>query len=355
MAVAAALVAAVTAVVGVAAMLGVFSGDDAAEAVASCPASGQAVPVVTTAAELDAAQLAIAATIISVANSDPKLGGNAAIIGLIAGIAESGLKVDLPGQGDRDSVGVFQQRPSAGWGTVAEEENPGDSARMFFGVSAGMTADTGLAEIPGWQHMDPGAAAQAVQRSAFPSRYDEQLPLARELVDNARTSGPSTVIDNCADLNPGNVTIGGNVTLPAAVLEAVAQEPAVIQTAIAYAVAQVGKPYIWGGVGPAGYDCSGLVLAAYGSAGVALPHYSGDQYAAMLHIPVGPGPDWWAPLLPGDVIFYEPAGGAPQHELMYLGAGWMVEAPHTGTVIRVAAVYGGAFGVGRPYPSGVPA
>lgn len=63
---------------------------------------------------------------------------------------------------DHDSVGLFQQRPSSGWGTVAELMRPSYAARAFY---------TALAEIPGWQGMSVTAAAQAVQISAFPDAY----------------------------------------------------------------------------------------------------------------------------------------------------------------------------------------
>ncbi|KXC06969.1 peptidoglycan-binding protein LysM [Microbacterium hominis] len=75
--------------------------------------------------------------------------------------------------GDRDSLGLFQQRPSTGWGTPDEVRDPHRSAEAFFtGVSGpdGMLT-RGLLDVPGWESMDFGAAAQAVQVSAYPERY----------------------------------------------------------------------------------------------------------------------------------------------------------------------------------------
>ncbi|MGN9806142.1 hypothetical protein [Micromonospora sp. L32] len=72
---------------------------------------------------------------------------------------------DYPHQGsgsDHDSVGLFQQRPSSGWGTVAQLMRPAYAARAFY---------TALAEVPGWREMSVTAAAQAVQVSAFPDAY----------------------------------------------------------------------------------------------------------------------------------------------------------------------------------------
>lgn len=94
----------------------------------------------------------------------------AAIIGVATGIVESGLR-NLAG-GDRDSVGVFQQRPSQGWGTVEQCMNVTYAAGAFF------------ARFPGnWASQDPGAVAQSVQRSAFPGKYDGAIPDATALVN----------------------------------------------------------------------------------------------------------------------------------------------------------------------------
>lgn len=71
--------------------------------------------------------------------------------------------------GDRDSVGLFQQRPSTGWGTVAELQTPATAARLFYVGREGLTR--GLLDIPGWQSMSLTQAAQAVQISAYPDHY----------------------------------------------------------------------------------------------------------------------------------------------------------------------------------------
>ena len=75
--------------------------------------------------------------------------------------------------GDQDSVGLFQQRPSSGWGTVSQIRDPRYAARAFFGGPSSTTpgATKGLLDVPRWQHMSLTDAAQAVQRSAFPEAY----------------------------------------------------------------------------------------------------------------------------------------------------------------------------------------
>lgn len=99
--------------------------------------------------------------------------------------------------------------------------------------------------------------------------------------------------------------------------------------AIAFARSQLGKPYRYAATGPDSYDCSGLTMAAWGAAGVSMPHYSGAQYTSFPRVPLGA-------LQPGDLVFYGPGGGS--HVAMYLGDGLMIESPHTGAVVRVAAL-----------------
>ena len=93
------------------------------------------------------------------------------VVALAAAAQESGLR-NLR-YGDRDSIGIFQQRPSAGWGTNAQLLSVDYAARLFYGgpsnPNAGITR--GLLEIAGWQNMSVTQAAQAVQLSAFPNAY----------------------------------------------------------------------------------------------------------------------------------------------------------------------------------------
>lgn len=109
--------------------------------------------------------------------------------------------------------------------------------------------------------------------------------------------------------------------------------------AVAAAMSQVGTPYVWGGSSPGGFDCSGLVMWAWGRAGVDLPHFSGAQMADTAPVPFNA-------MEPGDLIFYGPGGSV--HVAMYIGGGQMVEATHTGDYVRVDPVRGGFVGIGRP-------
>jgi cell wall-associated NlpC family hydrolase len=116
--------------------------------------------------------------------------------------------------------------------------------------------------------------------------------------------------------------------------------------AIAYAQAQIGKPYVWGGTGPDGFDCSGLVMDAYASAGVSIPRTSQDQWAA--------GPQVSSPQ-PGDLVFFAGAdgtSGAPGHVGLVIGPHTMIEAYASGFPVRVSAFGDSAAAPGDGDPVG---
>lgn len=128
------------------------------------------VPTAAPATDLDAEQIENARTIIRVGR---ELGvpDRGIAIALATAMVESWIRnVDW---GDRDSLGLFQQRPSTGWGSPDQVRDPVLSTTAFFeGVSGPDGLITrGLLDVPGWESMDFGAAAQAVQVSAYPERY----------------------------------------------------------------------------------------------------------------------------------------------------------------------------------------
>ncbi|GAA3745342.1 hypothetical protein HDA32_005124 [Spinactinospora alkalitolerans] len=106
--------------------------------------------------------------------------------------------------------------------------------------------------------------------------------------------------------------------------------------AVEWALRQVGKPYIWGGVGPAGFDCSGLTMKAWQAAGVGIPRVTTDQYHAGQRVSLDQ-------LQPGDLLFYDTTdlgapGPAPSHVTMYIGDGQMINAPSTGSDVRTESI-----------------
>jgi cell wall-associated NlpC family hydrolase len=105
-----------------------------------------------------------------------------------------------------------------------------------------------------------------------------------------------------------------------------------VSAVIAYARAQVGKPYKWGGEGPDSFDCSGLTMMAWRQAGVNLSHFTGAQWAETSRVAI-------ADLRPGDLVFYGDSGPTSHHMGLYIGGGRMIEAPYTGTHVREASIY----------------
>jgi cell wall-associated NlpC family hydrolase len=99
--------------------------------------------------------------------------------------------------------------------------------------------------------------------------------------------------------------------------------------AVAYAYAQLGTPYLWGGDGPAGFDCSGLTQAAYTSAGIQLPRTAQAQFDAGTLVPAG------EPLEPGDLVFFGADTAHVDHVGIVVNANEMIDAPHTGALVRI--------------------
>ncbi|MGC4788596.1 NlpC/P60 family protein [Micromonospora sp. DT178] len=110
-------------------------------------------------------------------------------------------------------------------------------------------------------------------------------------------------------------------------------------TAVKFACAQIGKPYVWGAEGPNSYDCSGLMLAAWAKAGVSLPHNAAQQRRATASVSRGE-------LRPGDLVFYY---SDLHHVGMYVGGGWVVHASRAGVPIKMKRVDDGPIhSYGRP-------
>nr|WP_184080861.1 C40 family peptidase [Nocardiopsis mwathae] len=108
------------------------------------------------------------------------------------------------------------------------------------------------------------------------------------------------------------------------------------RAAVEWALKQVGKPYVWGGEGPGGFDCSGLTMKAWQAAGVTIPRVTTDQYRIGQRVSLDE-------LQPGDLLFYDTTdlgapGPAPSHVTMYIGDGQMVNAPSSGQTVRTEPI-----------------
>ncbi len=256
-----------------------------------------------TAARLTPTQQQTVALIISI-GKQRNLPALAWQVAIQAGMQESNL-TNLSG-GDRDSAGIFQMRPSQGWGTYQQVTDPTYEVNKFYDVLTG---------IPGWQQNRPGEAAQAVERSAFPLAYNNWESMGAYLVQHVgQVSDPSGCGAGVGNLLPPPTQAAAK--------------------AISFALSQIGKPYLWGGVGPAAYDCSGLMLKAYGAAGINLPRVAADQFHAGALLPVRDAQ-------PGDLMFLAVDPTNPvtiHHVFMYLGNNEIVEAPYTGQNVRTVKI-----------------
>jgi cell wall-associated NlpC family hydrolase len=103
--------------------------------------------------------------------------------------------------------------------------------------------------------------------------------------------------------------------------------------ALRAALTRRGDPYVWGAAGPSEFDCSGLVVWAFAQEGISLPHYTGSLWNSGMHVSR-------ADLEPGDLVFFFPD---ISHVGIYLGNGLMVDAPSTGQVVQVQAVFWNAY------------
>ncbi|MFD7712214.1 C40 family peptidase [Streptomyces sp. NPDC059786] len=260
-------------------------------------------------------QMGNAAIIVHVGEKT-KVPDDGLVIAIMTALQESQLRnIDY---GDRDSVGLFQQRPSAGWGSVEEIMDPNYSAMAFYGGPNHPSPPNprGLLGVPNWQQMDKGSAAQAVQVSAFPDAYAKWEGVAGQIVGRAKNI-------KCTD-----VGLSGDVGK-------------VIQAA----KSQLGVDYCWAGgnaQGPTytsdcpsgvskGFDCSGLTLYAYAQVGITLGHYTGDQWNAGSRVGT------YSALKPGDLMFWSTDGsvGGIHHVSMYLGNDQMIHAPRTGKTVEI--------------------
>lgn len=273
----------------------------------------------TSSIPLDAQQVGNARIIVGVARGRA-LPEQAAAIALMTAMQESGLR-NLD-HGDRDSLGLFQQRPSQGWGTQQQLMDPIYASSAFLDR---------LVQVPNWESIPMWQAAQAVQRSADGTAYTRWQAMGTELA-SALYGDPSDV-----------------VTCQGGTLSPTASDDVRVNAVLTAAQSMLGQPYVWGGgdehgptgglfhTNPPGFDCSGLVIYAFASIGVDLPHSSVSQYGLGRHIPVDQA-------VPGDLIFLSSTGtvGGIHHVAIVRSAGEIIEAQDFGIPVHVRSYRGPA-------------
>ncbi|WP_329127386.1 C40 family peptidase [Streptomyces sp. NBC_01465] len=262
-----------------------------------------------------------------------KVSARGQVIALATALQESGLR-NLSG-GDRDSLGLFQQRPSQGWGTRAQILDPVYAATKFYRA---------LKSVKHWEQLRLTDAAQKVQKSAFPGAYARHEALATALQQAiaptlgspiASTYTTSSATRRCGhevSIDPGTSgQLPAGYQIPAA--------PVAVRTAIRWALDQLGTPYQWGGTctNPHGSeprdrcDCSSLMQRAYGVAGIELPRVTYDQVKVGRPVAV-------SAIRPGDLIFTVGAASRPEHVAMAIGNGLLVQAPRPGRSVDVVKI-----------------
>lgn len=310
----------------------------------SCGPAGTGTTIAGVA--LDAEQMGNARTI-STVTASRHLPVQAAVIALTTSYTEARLRNQLA-QTDHDSEGLFQQRISIYGKQVADDPVKATGAFLDH-----------LTRIRDWATLPVGQAAQDVQRSAHPHRYQPNAALGQALAgqlwpaaaatadsttpsgDSGSALGAPTI---CAGgragslVGPAGSTVTGTTRVPAGLVIAGTAKG---RQAATYALAQLGKPYQWAAAGPDAYDCSGLTMAAWASAGVALPHFTGSQVTQGKPEPLN-----LSQALAGDLVFIPGADGTPadpRHVGMVAGYVdkpdgrhlWLVHAPMSGLPVEL--------------------
>jgi peptidoglycan DL-endopeptidase CwlO len=157
------------------------------------------------------------------------------------------------------------------------------------------------------QRTEAGIVALTSQLAAHKTSLGKLIATEKATLDGLTVPQQQAVVSN-------SIGAGGTTT-------ATYTGPTTTQAeqAVAFAYAQLGKPYQWGATGPGSYDCSGLAEAAWAAAGVAIPRDTYEQWAALPHIAA-------SAIQPGDLLYYDGIG----HVAMYVGDGYIIDAPQTG-------------------------
>lgn len=292
---------------------------------------------------LNASQSGYANQVVAVAFASSGESLAAARIAVMVALTESGLQDLGPRPGNDGALGLFQQRVSQGWGTAAQEMDPTTATGMFI---------QRLLRLPDWRSVAPWVAAQAIQRSASTGGGNYRANWARAGVVVAAVVANGDTAGSCGQGVPGGVTgPASSYGLPSGYTVPPGTGPA-HAAAVTFAIAQLGKPYVWAAAGPDAYDCSGLTMAAWAAAGVSLDHYTVSQQDEGVPVTA-------SQLMAGDLVLTPgsdpPGPGEAGHVGIYLGYGMVESAidPQMGVEVQSWEVFvsGGLDALRDPAPA----
>ncbi|HEU4329791.1 MAG TPA: C40 family peptidase [Lapillicoccus sp.] len=225
------------------------------------------------------------------------------------------------------SVQLEQQRQA---GIAAEQQRQREEANRRAAEAAAKAA----AEKAAKEAAERAAAAAAAEAAAKTAREQkaateraQKAAADKAAADAARAAAAAAAASQPATTKPATTTKPPTTSVP--------PPPAPsggVAAVIAFARAQLGEPYVWGGAGPNVWDCSGLTMMAWRQAGVRLSHYTGYQWAETDRVPI-------SQLKPGDLVFYGTSGPTSHHVGLYIGNGQMIHAPNPSTVVKIASIY----------------
>ncbi|MFG2843763.1 C40 family peptidase [Kitasatospora sp. NPDC048296] len=260
-----------------------------------------------------------------------------------AGAELSALNALLGAHGPREAgdraaaVGVASERTrqilDAATSTAAAAKAASATARTATAAAEKAAAEVGAAKERAGQRL----AAQQDEVAAATQRRE------RLLADLA--AARNTTVELERKRREALEAIAARDAEAAAAAAAAAKTPAVppvarpwsadgAAAAVAFARSKIGLPYIWGGEGPDGYDCSGLTMMAWRTGGKELNHFAADQYAQST-------PITYRQLRPGDLVFWTDTGRAADihHVGLYIGDDQMIEAPRVGMPVKQASLW----------------
>jgi cell wall-associated NlpC family hydrolase len=175
------------------------------------------------------------------------------------------------------------------------------------------------------------AEAERQAREAAEAAARLRIPPAQP----AAAVAPAVVVATATQPNTASAPAAAPVIAPRTVASPAPPSSGRVGAVLAYAYAQLGKPYCYAGAGPGCYDCSGLTMMAWAQAGVSMTHGSDDQLASFPRVPM-------SQLQPGDLVFWD------GHVGIYVGNSSVLHAPHTGTVVQIEPIWPGVIGAVRP-------